>query len=101
MFETENCFNVLIFKLAIYLYFTFAFKLMHFLVGAGSAGSVVANRLSEDPRVNVLLLEAGKSPPRQTEIPAIPRYFLNTDIDWKYLTTPQRYTAAGLVDRVK
>lgn len=73
---------------------------MFIAVGAGSAGSVVASRLSELPCVNVLLLEAGKTAPQQTDIPAIARSFLNTDIDWQYLTTPQRYTAAGHKNRV-
>lgn len=69
-------------------------------VGAGSAGSVVANRLSELSCVNVLLLEAGKPTPLLTEIPAVGRAFVFTDIDWKYRTVPQIYTASAQINNV-
>ncbi len=60
------------------------------IVGAGSAGCVLANRLSEDPTVRVLLLEAGgrdRSP--KIKIPAaFPEQF-HTKLDWDFATEPE------------
>lgn len=60
------------------------------VVGAGSAGCAVANQLSADPSVSVLLLEAGG--PDDREAIRIPRQYFSlwgTDVDWGYLSTPQ------------
>jgi choline dehydrogenase-like flavoprotein len=60
------------------------------IVGAGSAGCVLANRLSEDPSVRVLLLEAGgKDRSLNVKIPAaFPKQF-HTKLDWDYATEPE------------
>ncbi|GFR31741.1 glucose dehydrogenase [Trichonephila clavata] len=68
------------------------------IVGGGVAGSVVATRLSEKECVSVLLLEAGKPPPKSTDIPAAARSFIGTDLDWQYLTAPQKHTGRGLIN---
>lgn len=65
------------------------------VVGAGSAGCVVASRLSEDPKISVLLLEAGGSNQEfRVRSPMITNPGLqNSDMDWAYRTTPQEHTA--------
>jgi choline dehydrogenase len=60
------------------------------IVGAGSAGCVLAARLSEDPDVSVLLLEAG--PPDTNQNIHVPLGYLQlagTEIDWGYFTAPE------------
>ncbi|HEX6183881.1 MAG TPA: choline dehydrogenase [Pyrinomonadaceae bacterium] len=60
------------------------------IVGAGSAGCVLARRLSEDAGARVLLLEAGE-PDRRREIhiPAAFAKLFKTSCDWDYETEPQ------------
>jgi choline dehydrogenase len=60
------------------------------IVGAGSAGCVLANRLSEDPDVKVLLLEAG--PPDTNENIHVPLGYLEfqpAQFDWGYRSAPE------------
>src|SRR6266699_1533798 len=60
------------------------------IVGAGSAGCVLANRLSEDPSVRVLLLEAGgKDRSPNIKIPAAFAKQFHTKLDWDYTTGPE------------
>ena len=58
------------------------------IIGGGSAGSVVANRLSENSKWSVLLLEAGGDPTRTSEIPAFYNNLKETKLDWKFYTEP-------------
>ncbi|WP_137846261.1 GMC family oxidoreductase N-terminal domain-containing protein [Microbacterium sp. 2FI] len=62
------------------------------VVGAGSAGAAVAARLSEDPAVTVLLLEAG-GPDRALElhVPAAFSKLFRGENDWNYDTVPQEH----------
>jgi choline dehydrogenase-like flavoprotein len=60
------------------------------IVGAGSAGCVLAGRLSADPACRVLLLEAGGSDrKREIRIPAAFTKLLRTGYDWDYRTSKQ------------
>lgn len=62
----------------------------HVIVGAGSAGCVLASRLSADPERTVLVLEAGGWDRRQEiGIPAAFSKLFHTEHDWDFTTVPQ------------
>jgi len=61
----------------------------YIIVGAGSGGCVVAERLTEDADVTVLLLEAGETNrKREVQIPAAFWKLFKTSRDWAYQTAP-------------
>ena len=68
------------------------------IVGAGSAGCVLAARLSEDDDRDVLLLEAGGDDRRrEIRIPAAFSKLFRSDVDWGYATEPQAELAGRRV----
>lgn len=58
------------------------------MIGGGSAGAVMASRLSEISNWTVLLLEAGGDETEASDVPALAGYLQLTDLDWQYQTAP-------------
>ncbi|KAG8405571.1 hypothetical protein J3458_022217 [Metarhizium acridum] len=68
-------------------------KYDYIIIGGGTSGLVVANRLSEDSNVSVLVIEAGNSVLNNPNVTNVGGYGLafGTDIDWQYKSVNQTY----------
>jgi choline dehydrogenase len=70
------------------------------IVGGGSAGAVIASRLSEDPTCRVALIEAGERPPAAASMPiACASMQLDPGVDWMYTADPGEKAGLGLHGR--
>ena len=66
----------------------------YIVVGAGSAGAVLAARLSEDKDITVLVVEAGGEDTQILPyVPMMSALFQNTSLDWVYYTEPQTHSS--------
>ncbi|XP_075558589.1 glucose dehydrogenase [FAD, quinone]-like isoform X2 [Dermacentor variabilis] len=72
----------------------------YIIVGAGSAGSVVANRLSESGNYSVLLLEAGGEETPDLMVPFMAPFAANKNNSWQYVTVPQKHSCFSFPGRV-
>ncbi|XP_017797975.1 PREDICTED: glucose dehydrogenase [FAD, quinone] [Habropoda laboriosa] len=65
----------------------------YIVVGGGSAGAVIASRLSEVSNWTVLLLEAGGNENEISDVPLLAGYTQLSEFDWKYQTSPPSLSA--------
>lgn len=64
----------------------------YIVIGAGSAGCVLANRLTENPKTTVLLIEAGNPDTKpEIHIPLECTHLPGTEVDWGYFSEPEPY----------
>ncbi|CAH0402791.1 unnamed protein product [Chilo suppressalis] len=66
------------------------------IIGAGTAGCVLSNRLTEVEQFKVLLIEAGGSEQVYMDIPVLATLLQFTDANWNYFTEPQKSGCRGM-----
>lgn len=75
-------------------------KYDYVIVGGGSAGAIVAARLSENPNISVLLIEAGVEKSDFFSIPLLGTFFQLSPFDWQYETVRQEHACFGLKNNI-
>lgn len=70
------------------------------IVGAGTAGSVVAHELVKHSNFSVLLIEAGEKFGVLSRIPLLSTALQGSYMDWAFKTVPQKYSSKGLLNQV-
>lgn len=70
------------------------------IVGSGSSGSVLANRLSEIQDWKILLLEAGNAANELNKVPLLAPIFAATGYNWNFTTERQEGICEGMVDKI-
>lgn len=72
----------------------------YIVIGGGTAGCILASKLTENPSTNVLLIEAGNIFSPVSMVPLLTTQQQKTAVDWQLETTSQKHSSIGLVDQV-
>ncbi|XP_046426541.1 glucose dehydrogenase [FAD, quinone]-like [Neodiprion fabricii] len=68
------------------------------IIGGGSAGAVLANRLSENSNWTILLLEAGNDEGVISDVPSLALYLQHTEVDWGFKIENSSTYCKGMVN---